>query len=287
VTAGRIGVGNLSGTMRNDEGGVSYVAMKTFTDGLPRAKFESAADLLMRVKLARGPEEIQVLKLASRVSELGLKALAENSHAGAEHWEIWFDAFKALLGGSGEIPGRLSFRAGGEGNTADGMPLRETFQDGQLMGQEISGSVLGYNSQVNHTMCIGTAPKHWDDAFKYTVETFEALLDWARPGRSFADYSAFYKKKVDHWVNTRGGKPYFGVVFHTGGPLGDGPRMGWSRDDENRGEIIEPGMVFTIKPRIPVPGVATPAAQVGDAVLITNTGAERLGRRKLETITLD
>ncbi|MDH3352371.1 MAG: hypothetical protein OEM51_12560, partial [Gammaproteobacteria bacterium] len=65
-----------------------------------------------------------------------------------------------------------------------------------------------------------------------------------------------------------------------------GPRMGPTRPDENGDLVIQPGMVFTIKPRFAIAGVETPSAQFGDAVLITENGAERLGRRKPEVITL-
>ena len=44
--------------------------------------------------------------------------------------------------------------------------------------------------------------------------------------------------------------------------------------------------IFTIKPRVPIKGVATPASQIGDPVLVTEKGAERLGRRKLEVISV-
>ena len=73
----RIGVGNLSGQMRNDEGGVSHITMTNLKNALPKANFESAVQLLMQVKLERGPEEIEVLRLASRVSELAIRAVVE------------------------------------------------------------------------------------------------------------------------------------------------------------------------------------------------------------------
>ncbi len=79
----RIGVGNLSGQMRNDEGGVSYITMTNLKSALPKANFESAVQLLMQVKLERGPEEIEVLRLASRVSELAIRAIADSHLAGA------------------------------------------------------------------------------------------------------------------------------------------------------------------------------------------------------------
>lgn len=286
VGSGRIGVGNLSGTMRNDEGGVSHTTMVRLEKAFPHARFESAAELLMRVKLSRGPEEIEALRLASRASELGIKALVETAGVGVPQREVWFAVFKALLDATGEEPGRVSMRAGAEGNTAEGEPLNEILRGGLILSEEISSSVLGYNSQVNQAVCLGSpAPKHWASTFAFNLDLFEALVDWAKPGRSFADYCAYYKQRVDERIEAVGGEPYFGVVFHTGGALGDGPRMGWGREDESSDLVIEPGMVFTIKPRVPIPGVPSPNCQIGDAVLITESGAERLGRRKLEAIT--
>ncbi|MDH3432040.1 MAG: M24 family metallopeptidase [Gammaproteobacteria bacterium] len=278
----RIGVGNLSGQMRNDEGGVSYVTMLKLKNALPKATFETAVPLLMQVKLERGADEIEVLRLASRVSELAIRAIVETAGPGVPHRDVWFHVFKTLLNASGEEPQRISIRGGDEGNTAGGRPLDEIFVAGQICSQELSGMVLGYASQVNHAMCIGpTKPRNWDSAFKYCVEIFHALVDYAKPGVSFQEYSEFYRKKVE-----AKGTAYWGVVFHTAGASGDGPRMGPTRPDENGDLVIQPGMVFTIKPRFAIAGVETPSAQFGDAVLITENGAERLGRRKPEVITL-
>jgi len=278
----RIGVGDLVGTNRNDEGGVSYITMTRIKEALPKATFESAVDLLMRVKLARGPEEIEVLRLVSRVSELAIRAIVETAGTGVPQREVWFQVFKTLLDASGEAPPGVSIRAGQEANTARGRPLNEKFEAGQIIGQEISGSVLGYLSQVNHSICVGPpAPADWDSAFKFCVDVFHSLVDWAKPGKTFKDYCELYRQKVE-----ARGEPYWGVVFHTGGAQGDGPRMGPTRPDEYQDLVLEPGMVFTIKPRVLIKGVAAPSAQIGDPVLITERGAERLGRRKLETLTL-
>jgi len=287
ITSGRVGVGNLSGTLRNDEGGVSYTTLSRLKQALPRINFESAADLLMRVKLSRGPEEIEALRLSNRIGELGIKASVETAAPGVPQRDVWFAIAKAYLDASGEPPGRITIRAGAEGNTANGKPLNEIIQPGQILSETLSAQVLGYNLQVNQTMCVGRPePTNWESTFRYNMELFDALVDWAKPGRTFADYSLFYKDEVDKYLARVGGEPYIGVVFHTGGALGDGPRMGWSRDDENSDLVLEPGMVFSIKPRVPIPGLATPSTQIGDGVLITETGAERLGRRIIEPIVI-
>ncbi len=287
ITSGKVGVGNLSGTLRNDEGGVSYTTLTRLQQALPRVRFESAADLLMRVKLSRGPEEIEALRLSNRIGELGVKASVETAAPGVPQRDVWFAIAKAYLDASGEPPGRITIRAGAEGNTANGKPLNEIIQPEQILSETLSAQVLGYNLQVNQTMCVGhPEPANWESTFRYNMELFDALVDWAKPGRTFADYSLFYKEEVDKRIARLGGKPYVGVVFHTGGALGDGPRMGWSRDDENSDLVIEPGMVFSIKPRVPIPGLATPSTQIGDGVLITENGAQRLGRRTLEPIVI-
>ncbi len=279
---GRIGVGNLEGTLRNDEGGVSHTTLKRIRTALPGAAFSSAADLLMRVKLVRSREEIEVLKLVSRVSELGLRAITENALPGGSHGAVWFKVCEALFEASGEAAPRVSFRAGDEAGTGGGKPLAETLEAGRILNQVISASVLGYLSQVNHSMCLGPqAPADWESSFRFCVDLFHTLVDWIKPGRSFTDFGNFYRRKVEERGEYAGG-----VVFHSAGPMGDGPRMGPNRADENLDLVLMPGMVFTIKPRIPIKGVAAPAAQVGDPVLVTETGAERLGRRQLDVITL-
>ena len=77
----------------------------------------------------------------------------------------------ARIDASGEAPGGLSIRSGYEANTARQRPLDEKMQAGQIIGQEISGSVLGYCSQVNHSMCVGPpAPADWEGAFNQSAD---------------------------------------------------------------------------------------------------------------------
>ena len=73
------------------------------------------------------------------------------------------------------------------------------------------------------------------------------------------------------------------VLIHTCG-LGDSPRMGLLRS-ETRDLVIEPTMTFTIKPRILIKGTK-PTAQFGDPVVVTERGARRIGKRKLEIVSV-
>lgn len=280
VAQSHIGIGNLVDVFRNLEGGVSYTTLDRVRKAFPRAQFSSAVDLLMRAKLARSDEEIAVLEKASEVSEAGLQAMMETAQPGALHREVWLNIYRAMVSASGELPTRIAIRAGAEANTSQGRPLEETIRAGQILNQEISGTVLGYGSQVNQSVCVGAPPPaDWASAAQYCLDLFHSLVDWIAPGKSFKEFLELYRTKAEARGSGRAGS----VVFHTGG-ANDGPRWGPTRK-EGLDLILETGMVFTIKPRVPIKDTS-PFAQYGDPVVVTEKGARRLGKRKLDVRTV-
>ncbi|MBI4481688.1 MAG: M24 family metallopeptidase [Acidobacteria bacterium] len=277
----RIGVAGLSGVLRNEEGHVNATTLDRIRRAFPKARFESVAELMMRVKLVRSQEEINVMQQVTAAGEQGIRAMMRTARPGVMHRDIWFTVFDALFRATWEFPSRVAIRAGAEANTSLGLPLEETIQAGQIMNQEIAGQLLGYMAQVNHSICVGTPPpKDWLAAAHYCIELFHALADWIAPGKRFKDLSDLYAERV---AARSGELPQGGVLVHTCGQ-GDGPRMGPTRS-EVPDLVIEEGMVFTIKPRVPIRG-ASPTAQFGDPLLVTGKGARRLGTRKLEPVTV-
>jgi Xaa-Pro aminopeptidase len=275
----RIGVGYLVDVVRLPEGGFNYTTLDRVKKANPQARFDSAADLLLMVKLPRSAEEIAVLEKATAVSEAGLQALMKTARPGAIHREVWLAVYNAMVGASGEFPTRLSLRSGEEGNTGP-RPLEEAMKAGTICNQELSGTVLGYGSQVNQSFLIGgPAPADWQSAAQYCIDMFNKMVDWIKPGRPMKEAMDYYKQEVE-----KRGEGRWGVLFHSGGG-NDGPRWGPGRP-EAADAVLQEGMVFTIKPRIPIKGVKAPAAQFGDAVVVTANGARRLGTRKLEILSL-
>lgn len=279
LTSGRIGVGYLQDVVRLPEGGINYTTLDRVRRTNPQARFESAADLLLMVKLPRSAEEIAVLEKATAVSELGLQAIQRTARPGAIHRDVWLAVYHAMVNASGEFPTRLSLRSGQEGNTGP-RPLEEVMQAGTICNQELSATVLGYGSQVNQSMLIGgPAPTDWRDASLYCIDLFQKMVDWIKPGKRIKDCMDYYKAEVE-----KRGEGYWGVLFHSAGG-NDGPRWGPGRA-EAADAVLQEGMVFTVKPRIRIKGVKAPAAQFGDAVVVTATGARRLGTRKIEILSL-
>jgi len=279
LARGRIGVGYLQDIVRLPEGGFNFTTLDRVRRANPQARFESAGELLLMVKLPRSAEEIAVLEKATAVSELGLQTLLRLARPGAIHREVWLAVYDTMIAATGVLPVRLSLRSGAEGNTG-GQPINETMQAGTICNQEISASVLGYGSQVNQSFLIGgPAPADWQPAAQYCIDLLHRLIDHIKPGNRVMDAVEFYRAEV-----LKRGEGYWGVVFHSGGN-NDGPRWGPDRP-EAVNAVFQEGMVFTIKPRIPIKGLETPAAQFGEAVVVTDTGARRLGKRKIEIRTV-
>jgi Xaa-Pro aminopeptidase len=281
VTRGRIGVGRLDGVLRNHEGEVSFTTLDLVKRALPGATFASAADLLTRVKLVHSDEELHAMAPATAAGERGIEAMIRTARPGVVHRDVWLAVFDAMTGATGETPSRLALRAGDEANTSGGEPLSETIQAGQILNQEIAARVLGYMAQVNQSICVGRPePADWNDAAKYCLETYHELVDWIRPGKRYIDLCEHYARKAR--ARSPELEPSW-VLIHSCG-LGDGPRMGAGRTETLDLEL-EPTMCFDIKPRILVKGTK-PTVQFGDPVVVTATGARRLGTRPLEPLVV-
>lgn len=267
----RIGVTNVTDAPRQPEGEISYTTYDRVLKAFPQAKFTPNGNLMWRLKLVHSAEEIAALEKATRVSEIGIQAMMNTARPGVIHRVVWQAMFNAMLDASGERPWRVSIRAGAPGNSGLNRPLEEVMTAGQILTQECSGSVLGYGSQVNQSVLLGPATDDWNSMAKYCLETFHVVMDAVVPGKTIKEILAVYDKRL-----VEKGEKAGGLILHFGG-LGDLPRTG--SDGEGSDVVVEPGMVFDIKPEFVVKGRGV--VQIGDSVLVTEKSARRLGKRDM------
>jgi len=277
VAQGRIGVTDLVDASRQPEGEVTYMTYDRVLKAFPQAKFQPASYLIDGVAALHSPEEIAVLEKTTQVGELGLQAMFETGRPGVPQRVVWLAMFNAMVNASGERPFRVSVRADGPGNSALNRPVEEVMRAGQVLSQECSGCVLGYGSQVNHSVVVGSpAPADWDAAAKDSLDTFQEMVSAIAPGKMVKEICAPYDKRLV----ARGDKPG-ALVIHSGG-LGTLPRGGSAGVV---GQIVlQAGMVFDVKPAFRLKNGGT--AQFGDSVVVTENGARRLGKREMKAVKL-
>jgi len=273
MTRARIGVGNLVDATRQPEGEISYTTYDRVLKALPEAKFESAADLLWRVKLVHSPEEVAVLEKSVAVGEAGLQAMMETARPGLPQRVAWLAMYQAMVNASGERPFRLSIAAGAASNSTLNRPTEDVMQAGQILSQECTGTVLGCGTQVNHSVLLGSpAPADWASVGQYSLDTFHAVVDAIARGKTIREVCL-----VNDERKAAMGQQAGGVLFHS-------PEVRTGSDGFGADVVLEPGMVFDIKPTVRLKDGQP--AQFGDSVVVTETGARRLGKREMKLITL-
>jgi len=137
--------------------------------------------------------------------------------------------------------------------------------------------VLGYGSQVNHSFVVGSpAPPDWEDAAKDSLDTFHEMVALIAPGKKVKEICA----PLDKRLVARGEKPG-ALVIHSGG-LGTLPRGGSAPPVGEM--VLEANMVFDVKPTFRLKNGGT--AQFGDSIVVTQTGARRLGKREMKIVKL-
>jgi Xaa-Pro aminopeptidase len=272
----RIGVTNLVDASRQSEGEVTYTTYDRVVKAFPQAKFQPASYLLDKVAAIHSEEAIAVLEKSTQVGELGLQAMFDTARPGVVQRAVWLAMFNAMVNASGERPWRVSIRADGPGNSALNRPLEEVMRAGQVLSQECTGCVLGYGSQVNHSMVIGsTAPADWDAAAKDSLDTFHEMVAAIAPGKTVKEICASFDRRLV----ARGERPG-ALVIHSGG-LGTLPRGGSAGAT---GEIVfQTGMVFDVKPSFRLKTGGT--AQFGDSIVVTDKAARRLGKREMKVLS--
>ena len=161
----------------------------------------------------------------------------ETARPGVMQRTVWVAMFSAMVNASGERPFRVSIRADAEGNSALNRPLEEVMRAGQVLSQECSACVLGYGSQVNHSVVIGSpAPADWDAAAKDSLDTFHEMVALIAPGKMVKDVCAPLDKRL-----VARGERAGALVIHSGG-LGTLPRGGSAGAVGEM--VLQAGMVF-------------------------------------------
>jgi Xaa-Pro aminopeptidase len=228
-------------------------------------------------RFVKSAEEIEFLRRAVVIAERGLNALLESAGVGVFEPLIMANMYRAAIAAGGSMPLMYGWISGPFGDVYPRLeqPVHRNLKSGDYLMVEIEGKWGGYTSQVDQSITFGDVPSWAGDAYRVAVECFHDILNVLRPGVTFDELQEAAKK-----VN-RAQKAAGSLVMHGRGLGDDGPLI-TQRSQPNVGDIaLQENNVFMIKPSIAYNG-KDDVGHVGDTVLVTKNGAQRLGTRPLE-----
>jgi Xaa-Pro dipeptidase len=272
----RIGITGLLAQYRMTEGTIPFETWRRIKAALPEATFLPANDVLEFSRIVKGQEEIAVIQRIADANEAAIAKMMEVAKPGMEEGELWIEMAKVLISHTADYPARLSLGSNNKtANASNSMGLAIAMEDGKVICQEIDARLQGYRAQCNHSILIGSKNADaYRAATNVAVECFQGIVAWVKPGNTIGGL-------IDEFVRlaeARGAKGG-GVLVHTNGLGADRPRVGPGAAAHDRDIVIEPGFTFTVKTQIDFKG--TPAL-IGEPITVSESGARRLGHRKLE-----
>src|ERR1700688_388623 len=223
-------------------------------------------------------EEIQAIRLANQVANVGLQAFFDNLQPGLPETEIAAAVESAIyrqIGRNGIFHSRGWAMVQSGPNSADaGRFNRSTarrLENGDLVLIELATCVDGYWSDLTRTASVGSPDAAGEEILSIVSDAQQAALNGVRAGVSAGQIDALARDKIA----AHGLSSFF--THHTGHQVGfryHDPGFGIFPGESS---LLESGMVVTIEPGVYMPKRGA-GARIEDNVLVTKSRHEILSR---------
>jgi len=282
---GTIGIAGLAGLFRAPEGIIPYSSVKAIQDTFPRAKLINATEMMQEIRAVKSAEEVSLLERSAAIIEKVIETMVQTARPGVSEKELYGAMVHAMLSNGGELPTLFFLSAGPDISNSSFVPTDYVIQNGDRIINEIEAKYAGYAAQAVSPVVIGKANQDYEAMIQISGACFEAILDEMKPGVTFGSLFDTYRATVEQ----RGKGKYLWnhPMMHARGLGDDGPALLGNKDVERFSKMkLEAGMAFILKPQVRT-AQGKGRASIGDTVVVTESGARRLGKRELKLIVKD
>src|ERR687893_268448 len=242
-----------------------------------------ASKLVSRLRVVKSPAEIEYMREAARLADLGLDRALEVAAPGVFEGEVLAALQGAIFAGGGDFPANEVIIGSGPRallfRYAAGMRRMDPVDQLSL---EWAGSYRHYHAAMMRTLCVGGASNYQRHLFSVVREALEEMTEALSPGRPVGEVDDAHRRVLDA----------AGLEKHRyaacGYSLGTTFSPNWmDRPMLFSGNSVqaEPGMVFFLH-CIVADSDRGVAMSLGRTCLVTDAGREVLSARPLELIVV-
>ena len=185
-----------------------YTIMMNVIDALGGIDKIVDADALLRpVTMKKSPLELECLRKAAKISELGFKAILENIIPGMTEVELCGIATQAMLSNGAEATGYPVWCCSGpNSNQAISRPRQKVIKEGDLTFLQIGARYEGYASSIGRAVVFGKATDEQRKLIEAGYKLQETVLGFAKAGVPARDVAKLHLETVkklgyeDHYL---------------------------------------------------------------------------------------
>ena len=278
----RIGVSGLSGLLRAPEGTVVAGMLEKVQKAFPEARYENATELLQDARAVKGKEEVAWIERAAGILDRVVEAILAKARPGVMENEVVAEIWRTIIANGGDYPSMTHWGAGQDIPWACRIAPHRKLEAGDMINTELEAKYGGYIAQTIQAACLGKIPPELKRAFDASVEIFDDLVEYMKPGVTFREVIARYQN-----LTRESGHIPKGMLLHGRGIGEDRPQVTGEADvgyttaqyTMHLDIPLVEGNVMVLKPGA-MPSDAPDSIRCGDTVVIEARGARRLGKRK-------
>lgn len=244
-------------------------------------ELEEASDTVTRLRAIKSPAEIEYVREAARLADIGLDRAVETAAPGAFEGEILSALQGVIYEGGGDPPGNEVIVGSGPRSLlfryASGM--RHLDENDQL-SLEWAGVYRRYHAAMMRTLVVGEASEYQRYLFEAVREATEAMTEALAPGQPVGEVDTAHRRVLDAAGLE---KHRFAACGYSQGTTFQPNWMDWPMLYEGNSVLAEPGMVFFLH-CIVTDSDRGVAMSLGRTCLVTETGREVLSKQPLDML---
>lgn len=167
--------------------------------------------LLSEMRMVKEPAEIERIRAAAKVADVGMKAAVAAVKPGVTESEVAAAAESAMRHAGAEEFWRTYVAAGPRTNIAHGLPTTRKLHKGDLVMIDVHPIVNGYSADICRTVCAGKPTAEQQAAYDLYLHAQQATIAKVRAGVGMVELE---RTMHDILKDAGHGKHIFGPPIH-------------------------------------------------------------------------
>lgn len=236
-------------------------------EAMPQAELVDITPALDDLRLVKSEAEIDYLRRAAHIADLGVTAGINAIREGVTDREVLAEIQHAVFLNGGEFPAYPTL-VDARG-TLHGTPTGKILQKGDTVYCEVSGVVRRYHCNISRTIVVGEPDEQIRKLYGVVKDTLDRATEALKPGARVSEIVDLVAECQSGFEQNTWGR--FGFSMEIAYPPIWIGGLSLMRGDDH---VLEPGMVITMEPGLSYANGKT--MMIGNNVLVTEHGPEIL-----------